>query len=69
MGILYAIYGKISMTKNLIVGTSKNRLLSEVPLRFLALRAAKRAFLSGSSLKTEVFRDALVIDYHSCGKF
>jgi hypothetical protein len=34
-------------------------LFSEVPLRFLALRAAKRAFLSGSSLKTEVFRDAL----------
>jgi hypothetical protein len=28
-------------------------------LRFLALWAAKHAFLSGSSLKTEVFRDAL----------
>jgi hypothetical protein len=40
------------------MGTSKNRLFSEVPLRFLALRAAKHAFLSGSSLKTEVFRDA-----------
>jgi hypothetical protein len=33
-------------------------LFSEVPLRFLALWAAKHAFLSGSSLKTEVFRDA-----------
>ncbi|MDR2516745.1 MAG: hypothetical protein LBC88_05115, partial [Spirochaetaceae bacterium] len=40
------------------MGTSKNRLFSEVPLRFLALWAAKHAFLSGSSLKTEVFRDA-----------
>jgi hypothetical protein len=39
-------------------GTSKNRLFSEVPVRFLALWAAKHAFLSGSSLKTEVFRDA-----------
>jgi hypothetical protein len=43
-----------------IVGTSKNRLFSEVPLQFLALWAAKRALLSGKSLKTEVFRDSLV---------
>jgi hypothetical protein len=43
----------------LLKGTSKNWLFSEVPLRFLALWAAKHAFLSGSSLKTEVFRDAL----------
>jgi hypothetical protein len=37
-------------------------LFSEVPLRFLALWAAKHAFLSGSSLKTEVFRDAHIVE-------
>jgi hypothetical protein len=34
-------------------------LFLEVPLQFLALWATKRAFLSGKSLKTEVFRDSL----------
>jgi hypothetical protein len=34
-------------------------LFLEIPLQFLALWAAKRAFLSGKSLKTEVFRDSL----------
>jgi hypothetical protein len=34
-------------------------LFLEVPLQFLALWAAKRAFFSGKSLKTEVFRDSL----------
>jgi hypothetical protein len=42
------------------MGTSKNRLFLEVPLQFLALWAVKRAFLSGKSLKTEVFRDSLI---------
>jgi hypothetical protein len=40
------------------MGISKNRLFLEIPLQFLALWAAKRAFLSGKSLKTEVFRDS-----------
>jgi hypothetical protein len=43
----------------IIKGTSKNRLFLEVPLQFLALWATKRAFLSGKSLKTSVFRDSL----------
>jgi hypothetical protein len=34
-------------------------LFSEVPLQFLAFQATKHAFFSGSSLKTEVFRDVL----------
>jgi len=33
-------------------------LFLEVPLQFFALWAAKRAFLSGKSLKTEVFKDS-----------
>jgi hypothetical protein len=39
------------------MGTSKNLLFLEVPLQFLAFQAAKHAFHSGSSPKTEVFRD------------
>jgi len=42
------------------MGTSKNRLFFSVPLQFLAFQAAKHAFQSGSSLKTEVFRDVLI---------
>jgi uncharacterized protein (DUF3820 family) len=33
------------------MGTSKNRLFLEVPLQFLALWAAKRAFFSGKLSK------------------
>jgi hypothetical protein len=52
-------YGTISKKPDIkSQGTSKNRLFSEVPLQFLALWATKRAFLSGKSLKTEVFRDS-----------
>jgi hypothetical protein len=40
------------------MGTTKNRLFLVVPLQFLALWAAKHAFLSGKSLKTKVFRDS-----------
>jgi hypothetical protein len=47
---------------NRLSGTSKNRLFLDVPLQFLALWAAKRAFFSGKSLKTEVFRDSLSIN-------
>jgi hypothetical protein len=42
------------------LGTDKNWLFLSVPLQFLALRAAKYAFYSGKSLKTEVFRDFLM---------
>jgi len=45
----------------LLVGTSKNRLFLEVPLQFLAFQATKHTFQSGSSLKTEVFRDVFVL--------
>jgi hypothetical protein len=40
------------------MGISKNRLFLEIPLQFLALWAAKRAFFRGKSLKTEVFKDS-----------
>jgi len=48
------------MLHELIMGTSKNRLFFSVPLQFFAFQAAKRAFQSGLSLKTEVFRGALI---------
>ena len=51
---------KLKFPDNSIMGTSKNRLFFSVPLQFLAFQAAKRAFQSGSSPKTEVFRDALI---------
>jgi len=43
------------------MGTDKNWLFLSVPLQFLALRAAKHAFFIGKSLKTEVFRDYLIL--------
>ncbi|MDR2701301.1 MAG: HEPN domain-containing protein [Spirochaetaceae bacterium] len=57
--LLAGIYYPADLKYN-IMGTSKNRLFLEVPLQFLALWAAKRAFFNGKSLKTEVFRDSLI---------
>ena len=42
------------------MGTRKNRLFFLVSTRFPALRAAKHAFFSGSSLKAGIFRDARI---------
>jgi hypothetical protein len=51
-------FPKLQFLEKLPLGTSKNRLFLDVPLQFLALWTAKHAFLSGKSLKTEVFRDS-----------
>ncbi|MDR2700927.1 MAG: hypothetical protein LBB72_00685 [Spirochaetaceae bacterium] len=47
---------------NRLSGTSKKQLFLDVPLQFLTLWAAKYAFFSGKSLKTEVFRDSLSVN-------
>jgi hypothetical protein len=47
----------LSLPDKLYIGTSKNLLFFSVPLQFLAFQATKHAFYSGSSPKTEVFRD------------